>query len=312
MKVFISGGCKNGKLFICMLLMLFTLAACGLADAGSGSGENAHTYDREGLPITTPAQIDTIISIGPSNTEILVELGFGDKIIQTDISSADVPGISDGISNLDLFAPDLEWVIDLAPDIIFVIGMTNDDHLRMIGATGITVINIPSSSSIDAIKEDIRFIAGVLGADARGEEIIADMSNEIERIRAIGEQITDRRTVYFEVSPAPHMFSSGRGTFLHEMIELVGAVNIFAGQDGWISVTDEALLEASPDVILTSVDFLDDPVYEIINRPGWNTVTAVQNGDVFVIDTNASNRQSHNIIKALREIAQAIYPDEFR
>ena len=306
---------KKVGVSIFLVTMMFVVTACG-SQNGESNGVGEATVDREGFSITLPDEINRIITIGPSNAEIIVELGFGENIIQTDVFTTDVPGISDEITNLDIMSPDLERIIELDPDIVFVTGMTrvqgDDDPLRLVSDAGIAVIYMPTSTSIEDIKEDIRFIAKVLKADERGEEIIADMTNEIQRIREIGAGITDRRTVYFEISPAPHLFSFGRGTFLNEMIEVIGAVNIFADEEGWIGVADESLLEANPDVILTSVNFLDDPIDEIVNRPGWDAITAVQNGDVFIIDTAASNRQSHNIIRALKEMAMAIYPDEFR
>ena len=76
-------------------------------------------------------------------------------------------------------------------------------------------------------------------------------------------------------------------------------------------MSDETLLQANPDVILTSVDYLDDPIGEILLRPGFEAVTAVQNNKVFQIDTASSNRSSQNIIKALKEIAKAVYPEYF-
>ena len=284
-------------------------------DVGSVIYNVVPTHDREGFPITVPEQIETIIAIGPSNTEILVALGFGDAIIQADRHSADVPGIQPGISTFDIRALDIEYIIDLNPDIIFITGMArtggDDDPLRQVSAVGITVIYMPSSASIPDIKEDIRFMAAVLGATAEGEEIVEYMTAELDRIREIGETITERRTVYFEISPAPHMFSFGSGTFLNEMIELVGAINVFADKEGWVQISDEALIDINPDVILTSISFLDDPIGEIMDRPGWGAITAVQNGDVFMIDTASSNRPNHNIIRALREIAAAVYPDKF-
>jgi len=274
------------------------------------------TTDREGHPITLPEQINTIISIGPSNTEVLVALGFGDNIIATDIFSEDIEGIQPGISQFELLSIDVEQLIDLQPDIIFVTGMTRvggyDDPLSMVTQAGITVIYMPSSASIADIKEDIRFMAAVVDAAPVGEAIIAEMQTEIDRIRQIGQTVAERRAVYFEISPAPHMVSFGTQTFLHEMIEVVGAENIFADRDeAWFSIADEVLLAANPDVILTSVNFIDDPIGEIMDRPGWGAITAVQNGAVFPISTDASNRPSHNIVIALREMAQAIYPDYF-
>ncbi|MCL2285377.1 MAG: ABC transporter substrate-binding protein [Firmicutes bacterium] len=272
-------------------------------------------YDREGFPVTLPSQLDRIISIGPSNTEVLVELGFGGQVIATDTFSGNVPGIQPGISIFNMMALDLEHIIYLNPDIVFVTGMTrvagDNDPLSVVSDMGITVIYMPSSASIADIKKDIMFMATVVDELDKGNALVANMSSQLDRIRTIGKTITDKRTVYFEISPAPHLVSFGAGTFLHEMIELVGAINILGEQSGWIAVSDEFILEANPDVILTSVNFIDNPIGDIVDRPGWDVVTAVQNNDVFIICTDSSNRPSHNIIRALMEIAEAVYPGKF-
>ena len=329
-------------LILCLAVALTVISACGGASANNavqnnqpadniadapaalpeqnngmdGAQDTLPAYDREGFPITLPERIDTIISIGPSNTEVLAALGFGDAIIQTDRHSADVPGIRPEIATFDLMSLDLEYIINLAPDIVFVTGLTRaggeEDPLRQVTATGITVIYMPSSASIADIKEDIRFMAAVMRAASAGEEIVEYMSREIDRIREIAQTAAERRKVYFEIAPAPNMISFGAGTFLNEIIEIAGGVNIFADKEGWVRISDEGLFESNPDVILTSVDFIDDPIGEIMGRPGWSALTAVQNGDVFAIDTGASNRPNHNIIIALQEIAAAIHPDKFQ
>jgi len=273
--------------------------------------------DREGYPITLPDEINTIVTLGPSNAEILVALGFGDKIIAADRFAADVDGLGDGVPrDFGIRDFDVEYITDLMPDVIFVTGMTRaggeDDPMAPFSAVGITVIYMPSSVSIAAIMEDIRFMADVMQAGEAGEAIIANMQAEIAAIREIAAGITEIRTVYFEISPAPWMVSFGTGTFLHEMIELIGAVNIFADEEGWVSISEEILLELNPDVILTSVDFLDDPIADITDRPGFNTLTAVQEEAIFIIDTAASNRPSQNIVIALRQMAEAVFPEYFR
>jgi iron complex transport system substrate-binding protein len=95
------------------------------------------------------------------------------------------------------------------------------------------------------------------------------------------------------------------------MLETAGAVNVFADHEGWLPVSDEVMLVINPDVILTSTNFLPDPIADITGRPGWDIITAVQNGDVFYIDENSSSRPNHNIVTALREIAYAVYPELF-
>jgi len=277
---------------------------------------NRPEVDREGFAITLPDEVNTVISIGPSVTEVIVALGMGDKIIAADRFSDNIPGLAEGIAVLDLLLVDAEYLIELNPDIIFVTGLTrsrsDDDPMRLVSDAGITIIYVPTSISIDAIIEDIRFIAGVMDAHDAGEDIISDMQAELEAIRQIAYGITETRTVFFEISPAPSIWSLGTNTFINEMIELIGAENIFADKDGWVGVADEVLLEANPDVIITSVNFIDNPVEEIISRPGWGAITAVQNGDVFQVTTNYVNRANHNIIRGLREIAAAVYPDYFQ
>jgi len=306
------------KLKIIAVLLMTALFLAFLAACAGGNEPPAPAQvidrDREGNPITLPETIDSVISLGPATTEILAALGFADSIIAVDTFSDNIAGVDPNLAILDMMAPDGERIINLQPDVLFVAGISRygaDDPFRLVADTGICVIFIPSSESIAGIQEDIRFIAAVMGAEAGGEQLIADMQREIDAVRQLAGTITERRTVYFEVSPAPWMVSFGADTFLNEMIEIIGAENVFAAESGWMSVADEVILTLNPDVVLTSVNFIDDPIGEILGRPGWDSITAVQNGDVFYIDTDSSNRPSHNVVIALLEMAQAVYSDYF-
>jgi iron complex transport system substrate-binding protein len=206
---------------------------------------------------------------------------------------------------------DGEFVIDLAPDVIFVTGMSKvrgENPLQVVEDTGICVVVIPSSTSIDGIKEDIRYTAAVMGVEGAGKQIISDFEKELDAIKKIGDTITDKKNVYFEVG---QMYSLGKNTFINVMIEFIGAENIFADQESWIAASEEAVLAANPDVILTTTNYIDDPIGDIKSRSGWDVVTAVKNGDIYYIDTDSSNRPNHNIIKALKEMAKAVYPDQY-
>jgi len=292
-------------------ILALTLAAMlllGMASCVTPSP--AIDTDRDGNPIVLPASIDKVISLGPSNTEILVALGCADKIIAVDTYSVNVDGIPDNIPLFpDLTQIDCEQLIVLEPDVIFATGMVqveSDNPLKPISDVGICVIYIPSSDSIKGIYDDIRFIASVMGEKKSGDKIVSDMEKEIKAIKAIGDKITNKKTVYFDIG---FPYSLGSGTFINEMIEIIGAVNIFADQNSWIRIADEAVLDANPDVILTCVYWA--PISDITGRPGWDVISAVKNGDVYYIENDSSNRPSQNIIKALKEMAQAVYPDKF-
>lgn len=275
--------------------------------------------DREGNEFNVPKEVNTIISTAPSNTEVLVALGLADKLVAVDKYSADVEGISEELPKIDFRNPDAEAIIALNPDIVIASGhnkVGDEDPFALIKEAGIPVAYIPSSYSIDGIYEDIEFIANLTNTEKKGKELVDSMKKEVEKIKAIGDKITDKKNVYFEIGAGSGLYTFGNGTFLNELIETVGATNIFADENSWITVTPEAVIDANPDVILANSPGTNEAgltaIEDIESRDGWDTITAVQNGDVYSIDNNASSRPSQNVIKALKEIARAIYPDEYK
>ena len=275
--------------------------------------------DREGNEFNVPKEVNTIISTAPSNTEVLVALGLADKLVAVDKYSADVEGVSEDIPKIDFRNPDAEAIIALNPDIVIASGHNkagDEDPFALIKEAGIPVAYIPSSYSIDGIYGDIEFIANLTGTEKEGEELINSMKEDVESIKAIGDTITDKKSVYFEIGAGSGLYTFGNETFLNEMIETIGATNIFGDESSWITVTPEAVIDANPDVILANSPGTNEAgltaVEDIVSREGWDTVTAVKNGDVYQIDQNSSSRASQNIIKALKEMAKAVYPDEYK
>jgi len=301
---------KKGFIAGTVLVGAMILTACG--SGGGVALARIDAYDRERLPISLPAEINTIISIGPANTEIIAELGFVENIIAADKFSYYVDGLDPAIAVLDMKAIDIEFIIEQSPDIVIITGMMrvpDDNSLRMMDEAGIAVVRIPVSESIAEIMGDVLFLANLLGVQAEGERIVAEMEREIEDVRwAAAGRVP--RTVYFEISPEPWMISTDNGMLLNELIEIAGGVNIFADQNGWLAATDEMLLSLDPEVIFTN-SISDDAVSEIIARPGFGAISAVRDGHVYRISANASIWPSHNIIIALREISDALCPGGF-
>ncbi len=270
--------------------------------------------DREGNPITLPDEINTVMVIGPSTAEMLAGLGLVDKIVIADQFCANVEGIKSDFLVFDMKTPDVESIISMKPDVLFVTGMiaaSGEDPYKPFKDAGICVIYIPTSSTIQAIKDDIRFVADVMGVPEKSEALIKSMDDEINAIKAIGDTITEKKTVYFEISSAPYMYSFGTGVYLDELLTILGAKNALGDQTSWVAVADEAILEVNPDVILTNVNYIDNPVDEIKSRAGWDALNALKNNTVYYIDTDDSSQPCQNIVKALREMAKAIYPDKY-
>jgi iron complex transport system substrate-binding protein len=95
------------------------------------------------------------------------------------------------------------------------------------------------------------------------------------------------------------------------MISIIGARNIFENDNWLVSPSAEIIIERNPDVILTNVNYINDPIGEIKSRPGFNHINAVINNRVCQIDTDSSVRPSARIINALHQMSKTVYPEQY-
>jgi iron complex transport system substrate-binding protein len=300
---------KKRILALVTAMLVVMLAAVGC------SQKQTVVKDREGNDFAVPKKLEKIISTAPSNTEILVELGLADKLVAVDKYSADIPGLPKDIELIDFANPDAEAIVSLEPDMIIASGHNktgnSEDPFKVSKEAGISVAYIPSSDSIQGIYDDIMFIADITRTKEKGQKIVDNMKSQVSEIAKIGKTIKDKKKVYFEIGPAPNLYSFGNGTFLNEMIGLVGGENIFADQKSWISPGEESVIEKNPDVIITNVNYVQDAVKDIKGREGWQNINAVKNGKVYLVDTNASSRPSQNVVKALKQMAEYVNQDAY-
>jgi iron complex transport system substrate-binding protein len=296
------------KLSLTIIVLMLALSAI-VCKAGKGR----EMVDRAGITVKINAPVNRIVSTAPSNTEIIADLGQAHKLVAIDKHSVNVSGIPENLPLLDFFYPDAEVIINLEPDIIIASGHnptgTGEDPFRLLREMGIPVVYISMSRSIDDIYKDIEFIADLLQTQTRGEELINSMKAQVNEISQRTSQIETKKTVYFEISAAPDMMSFGKDSFISDMISAIGARNIFGNEDWLVTPGVEAIITRNPDVILTNVNYIDDPIGEIKSRPGFNHINAVINDRVYQIDTDSSVRPSPRIVLALRQMSEAVYPE---
>ena len=293
------------------IVCILSAAIVGLA--GCGRVEKRDLLDRTGRVVSVNGPLNRIISMAPSNTEIIVDLGLGDRLVAIDKYSGNIPELPADIVQLDFSFPDAEVILGLKPDIIIANGhnttASGNDPLRLLREMGIPVAYLSMSRSINDICEDILFIADLLQVNEKGLELVRSMKADVDAIARTAALAQTKRTVYFEISTIPEMITFGKGSFLDDMITTIGAKNIF-GDDNWIlSPSAEAIIDRNPDVILTNVDYIDDPIGELTKRPGFDHINAVIHNRVYRIDLDSSVRPSARITFALEQMARAVYPE---
>lgn len=270
--------------------------------------------DGAGYEISIPANVDKIISTAPSNTEILVGLGLGDNLVMVDTYAYDVDGIPEDIPFVDFQSPDIEAILSTDFDIIIASEINRAggvDPFDPIRELGIPVVYIPTSTSIEAICMDIEFLGDVTSTSEKADEIIDDIIEKVDYIKDTVESVDDKKSVFLEISPYPYIFSSGENTFLDQAITFAGGTNIASSEQGWVSLSEEFIIESNPDVIITNASYLEDAVDEILLRDGWDSMDAIVNNEVYLIDNNFSSRPSQYIVNSIEEIATILYPDLF-
>ena len=283
-------------------------------NGGPSDDDTRMIEDREGNVIEVRNNVQTIVSTAPSISEILSGLGLANKIIAADVYSSDVDGVDPSVCTLDFYNLNIEELTALSPDLIIVSGMSMsgaDDPYAALKEAGVNVIYIPTSDSIAGVKLDIEFLASYLLAEQQGAELVADITDAVNDISERAAGVTETRSVYFEIGAAPYLYTCGNNTFINEIITLAGAENIYGSEDGWISNSEESVIAANPDVIITNVQYDGYDFNEIKSRAGWENITAVKNGAVYSVGANETSRPSQHIVEGMYQVAEAIYPEIF-
>jgi len=300
------------KLLLALLMTMFIITGCVKKD------DTREIIDRSGRPVIIKGNsFNRIISTAPSNTEIIADLGQAHRLIAIDVHSANIPALPPSLTLLDFFYPDAEVIITLEPDLIIASGHnptgTGEDPFKLLTDMGIPVVYISMSKSVEEIYNDITFVADLLQVKKEGEDLIASTKAQISLISDnISRQTSHyekRPSVYFELSSPPYMMSFGKNSYIDDMISIIGARNIFADEDWLVMPSAEVVIERNPDIILTNVNYIENPAAEIKDRLGFNHINAVLNNRIYEIDNDSSSRPSARVLLALRQMAEALYPE---
>lgn len=310
---------KKYKKWLAPIAISLVLAGCANEktdenaknDSTSTSNESSYTVqDDRGVDVTFETVPEKVISLQPSNTEILFELGVGDKVIGvTDYDT--YPEQAKEIERVsDTLTVNNERVIELNPDVIFAYSIGDDAQVEQLESVGMKVFVIDAASTIEDVYGDIKQISEVMDVEEEGQKVVDTIQSKITAVQEKTANIDDKKKVYFEISSAPDIWSIGSGTFQQELITSAGVENLYGDQQGWFAVSEEDLIHRNPEAIITTVN-IEDPVTEILSRSGWNVITAVQKKEVYYLNADIVDRPGPRIGEAVELIAKSIYPDLF-
>jgi ABC-type Fe3+-hydroxamate transport system substrate-binding protein len=207
--------------------------------------------DSRGQEVRVPSEVRRIVSLAPSNTEILFAMGLGDTVVGV-TSLCDYPEEAQEIEKVgDLMEMNVEKVVALTPDL-------------------------------------------VLGTEG------------------IPEVVEERPKVYYELDatdPAKP-YTAGPGTWHDQFIRLAGGVNVAGEVDmRWVQFSTEEIISQDPDIIVLGDANWGVTADDVAQRPGWNVIAAVREGDIYPIDDNLISRPGPRLVEGLEALARIIHPE---
>ncbi|WP_373558538.1 helical backbone metal receptor [Bacillus sp. FJAT-45350] len=266
--------------------------------------------------VTIEEEPKRIVSLIPSITETIFALDKGEYLVgRTDWCNYPEAALEvDSVGGMEF---DVEKLLSLTPDLVISHASgahSSADGLDQLRNAGVTVVVVNDATSIDDVYKAIAMIANVTGAVDKGEEIVSEMTATFEEIAAKASAISvnDQVKVWVEVSPAPEIYTTGKGTFLDEMLQMINATNAASEVDGWAMFTEEEAVAFNPDVIVTTYGYyVENPSEQIKQRSAWKDVTAVTNDRIYDVDPDQVTRSGPRLVKGVEELATRIYPDVF-
>lgn len=311
-----------------MIFLIMNLSGCGMMmmqqqqqDQNDFSEQQEPTSSDSDLSSEADSEINSsesfsvdkrIVSLIPSNTEILDALGVNDEIVGiTTVDTYPEELIQNpDVSKIDAFEFDIEQLLALEPTHILSHESSRAMHetlLEQIAAeTGAEVLYVEEAETVDSIPETIikigRFIGETEKADEAAENLEKDIYNIVEN-----ESQKENYDAVIQITNSPEFYTAGDNTFLHDVLEKLNVDNTFSDLAGFTSVSIETVIERNPDYII-SVSGVDGTGLneEVANLPGIENLTIESEDRQCAVDPDIVTRPGPRITEGMMEISECL------
>jgi iron complex transport system substrate-binding protein len=304
-----------------LAIFLFLASVCGAATPPVASREPSPTVavaapafpvtisDFQNRPVTLPTRPERIVSIGPSITEFLFALGAGPRVVGADDFS-DEPAAAKGIEKVGGIKVNFEKVVSLKPDLVLSVKFSDGTIEKLAGA-GLTVLVVDPQTAGD-VARTASLLGRAVGSD--GDAMARDIQKRVDDVRSKTSAATTKPRIYHEIdaSDPTKIFTVGPGSYIHDLIEIAGGVNIAAkATSAYPQLSAEEILRSDPEIIvLAAADYSAKPD-QVAARAGWSVLSAVKNKRIVTIAPNLINRPGPRVGEAAEAYAKLVHPELF-
>lgn len=292
---------KQFKVIYLFIILAVILAACSTnSDKSTKNEQSEKSYDR-------------IISLIPSNTEILYELGLGDKVVGVSTVD-DYPKEVKDKKQFDAMKLNKEALLKAKPDLILAHESqksTDGKVLNGLKDSGVKVVYVKDAQSIDEMYETFKQVGKVTGKEKEANALVKETKNNIKKVVNSVPKDAKSQKVFMEVSSEPEIYTAGKNTFFDDMLKQLKAKNSFSNLDGWQKVSKESIIKKNPDVMISTMGISEKDYQQIIDkRGGFESLNAVQKGRIEAVNGDQISRPGPRIDDGLKALRDAIYNEK--
>ena len=325
---------KIRSLFLGCIIVSLLVTACGATNAPQATlpAPEINTTQATATPIaqtvfpftitdglqrtiTLEAPAQRIVSLAPSNTEILYAIGAGPQLVGRDQLS-DYPAEAQSVADIgDTFLQlNTELIISLEPDLVLAAEITPPEQVAQLEQLGIQVFWLANPKDFEGLYANLITVGQLTGHDPEAAAAAESLRTRVAAVQTAVANVVGKPVVFYEVDGLTNPnapYTAGTGTFIDLVITTAGGVNAAATVQGYKQLSIEELLVQNPDFIL-----LGDAAYgatpeAVSQRAGWSQLAAVQANQVLPFDDNLMSRPGPRLIDAVEQLAHLLHPDQF-
>ncbi len=257
-----------------------------------------------------------IISIAPSNTELLFAVGAGDQVVGREELS-DYPEAAKAIASIGSVYGKIntEAIVALKPDLILAAEINPPEQVKTLQDLGLTVYYLSNPKDFDSLYANIKAVGQLTGHDTEAQKLIDSTKARYDAVVKKVAVSSFMPKVYYELDATDPTkpYTTGPGTFVDLLIKLAGGQNIGAGfKDQYAQISAEEIVKQNPDVIVLGDAAYGVSIDSIGARAGWASIAAVKNKAVYAFDDNLVSRPGPRLIDGLEQLAKLLHPELFK
>lgn len=285
--------------------------------AGLASGLTTALPFATGAALAEQARAQRVLAIGGAVTEIVYALGEQDRLVGRDSTSTYPPEATalPDVGYIRALSP--EGVLSVKPDLILARENNGPrEAVEVLKSTGVRWVDVPDDFTLEGIDENITIIARELGVADKGEALKAKVAADIAEAREHLATVDEKLRVMFVLALTDDKINtSGTNTAASQIIELAGAETVISEFEGYKQISNEAVIDAAPDVILMMNGRGATADHAAINalieaHPALSTTPAVKNGRIVRMDGLLMLGFGPRTGEAITQLAKALYGHE--